>query len=573
MRKRSTIRLSLWHKILLLLLIPVLAASAVVYFEFQNLRTIHNKIHVIEIIDDINLTILEIRRYEKNILLFNEERNVRMFYEHFDELKKSIQKMESEIISDMSKMQYKALQKNIESYDRHFSDLIASVREEHRIVEAIRPLGRAIEHGTSDKKAALDLRRYEKNFIIYKEQAAIRNVHNISKQLVKIQPALSVPVERYLASFDRLVSNEAVKEDSGNQIRNYAREIQKSVTELSKKKREDINKIIARANQSFIAVFLFLLAATVYGGYVISTRILKTVRNVGRAVQNMARDDFSYILDPSAPEEIVAFNRAFNCSVRKLEEAKVELELTLGKLEDTNRELVEKQEELVEARKMTAMRLLASEIAHEVSNPLSSLITCLGIYREELKADDPKKDEFGFMMSEAKRCQAVLRELVDFARKEPLQLKEVNPAALVNDAIKSAVKQQNGKRVRLSASLQGLPDRSVLDPVLIYQAFFNIITNAYQHTSDGGSIVIHGSTSGTDMHVSVRDSGMGIPDDVLPYIFDTFFSTRKDTGGSGLGLAITKKIIERHKGSIRVSSKPGEETVFQISLPVQAGLP
>lgn len=571
MQKRSTIRLSLWHKILLLLLIPVLVASAAVFFEFQNLRTIHNKIHVIEIIDDINLTILEIRRYEKNILLFNEERNVRMFYEYFDELKKSIRKMESEIISDMSKMQYKSLQKNIELYDSHFNDLISSVQEEHRIIEEIRPLGRAIEYGTTDKKAALDLRRYEKNFIIYKEQTAIRKVHGISKQLVKMQPALSAPVERYLASFDRLVRNEAIKEDSGSRIRYYAREIQKSVTELSKKKREDINKIIVRANQSFIAVFLFLLAATVCGGYIISTRILKTVRNVGRAVQNMAKDDFSYILDPSAPEEIVAFNRAFNCTVRKLEEAKVELELTLEKLEDTNRELVEKQEELVETRKMTAMRLLASEIAHEVSNPLSSLITCLGIYREELGADDPKKDEFSFMLSEAKRCQAVLRELVDFARKEPLQLKEVNPATLVNDAIKSAVKQNNGKRVRLTTSLHGLPDRSVLDPVLIYQAFFNILANAYQHTSDGDTIDIHGDTDGAVMNVRVRDTGMGIPEDILPYIFDPFFSTRKDTGGNGLGLAITKKIIERHSGSIRVTSVPGEETIFQITLPVQAG--
>ncbi len=571
MHKRSTVRLSLWHKILLLLLVPVLIASVIVFFEFQNLRTIYNKIHIIEIIDDINLTILEIRRYEKNIQLFNEERNVRMFYEHFDVLKKSIQKMEPEIISDMSKMQFKSLQKNIDLYDKHVGDLISSVKEEHRIIEGIRPLGRAIEHNASDKKTALDLRRYEKNFIIYKEQGAVHNVHGISKNLVKMQPALSAPVGRYLKSFDLLVSNEVIKEDSGNRIRYYAREIQGSVTELSKKKREDINKIITRAKQSFLAVFLFLLAATVYGGYIISTRILKTVRNVGRAVQNMAKGDFSYILDSSAPEELVAFNKAFNCTVRKLEEAKVELELTLEKLKNTNMELVERQEELVEARKMTAMRLLASEIAHEVSNPLSSLITCLGIYREDLGADDPTKDEFSFMLSEAKRCQAVLRELVDFARKEPLQLKEVSPAKLIRDAVESAGKQNESKRVRLAASLEGLPERAVLDPVLMYQVFFNILTNAYQHTSDGDTIEIHGHTDGTVMSISVKDTGTGIPEDILPYIFDPFFSTRKDTGGNGLGLAITRKIIERHHGSIRVTSEPGEETIFEITLPVQAG--
>ncbi len=571
MGKLSNMRLSLWHKILLLLLVPVLIASAIVFFEFQNLRTIYNKMHVIEMIDDINVTILEIRRYEKNVQLFNEDQNVRMFYQYFDALKKTLQKMEDEIVSDMSKMQYKSLQKNIDLYDKYFGELISSIKEEQRIIGEIRPLGRAVENNAADKKAALDLRRYEKNYIIYKEQTAVHKVHMISKWLVKTYPAMSGTVERYLHAFDLLVKNEQVKENSGNSIRHHAREIQRVVAELSKKKRDDIDKIILQANRSFIASFIFLLVAMAYGGCLISTKILKTVKNISHAVKSMARGDFTYILDPSAPEEIVAFNSAFNCTVRKLEEAKVELELTLEKLEDTNRELVEKQEELVEARKMTAMRLLASEIAHEVSNPLSSLITCLGIYREDLGADDPKKDEFSFMLSEAKRCQAILRELVDFARKEPLQLKETNVAKLVQDAVKSAAKQHDGVQPRLGMSLEGLPEQSVLDPVLVYQAFFNIITNAYQHISDGDAIYIHGSKDGAVMNITVRDTGMGIPDDVLPSIFDPFFSTRKDTGGNGLGLAITKKIIERHNGSIRVSSKLGEGTVFYISLPIKAG--
>jgi len=116
----------------------------------------------------------------------------------------------------------------------------------------------------------------------------------------------------------------------------------------------------------------------------------------------------------------VAFNRDFNCTVRKLEEAKVELELTMGKLEETNRALIEQQEEVLERRKLTAMRLLASEIAHEVSNPLSSVIIYLGMLQETLTADDPKKGDLSFMLNETMRCQALLRELVDFARKEPL---------------------------------------------------------------------------------------------------------------------------------------------------------
>jgi len=93
--------------------------------------------------------------------------------------------------------------------------------------------------------------------------------------------------------------------------------------------------------------------------------------------------------------------------------------------------------------------------------------------------------------------------------------------------------------------------------------------NAYQHTSDNDTIEVQGNTIGTAMHIRVRDTGTGIPEDILPSIFDPFFSTRKEAGGSGLGLAITKKIIERHRGSIQVTSRLGEGTVFQIVLPLQ----
>jgi signal transduction histidine kinase len=553
---------------MLLLITPILAASIIVFFEFQNMSTIYNKISVIEIIDDINLTILELRRYEKNILLFNEEQNIMLFHEHFAALKKSIKRMESEIVSDISKVQYRILQENLEHYDKHVATLIACVKEEQRIIEAIRPLGRAIED-IPDAKLALDLRRHEKNYIIYKEAAAVQNVYSLSRKIVTQHPALKGPVASYIEAFRKMVGNEHAKEVSSERIRHYGREIQQTAAELSKKKRTDINEIIAQARKAFIASFLLLIGATVVAGIIISTRILRTVRNVSNAVKSMSKGDFTYILDASAPKEIIAFNRDFNCTVRKLEEAKVELELTMGKLEDTNRALVERQEELVERRKLTAMRLLASEIAHEVSNPLSSVIIYLGMLRESLSADDPKKADLSFMLNESMRCQALLRELVDFARKEPLHLKEAAPAKIIEDALESTRKQNNGKEVLVKASLEGLPDRAVIDPVLLYQVFFNLLMNAYQHTSDGDSIEVQGSTINAAMHIQVRDTGSGIPEDILPSIFDPFFSTRKESGGSGLGLAITKKIIERHRGTIQVASKIGEGTVFQIVLPLQ----
>lgn len=555
---------------MLLLITPILAASVLVFLEFRNLRTISNKVAVIEFIDDINLSVLELRRYEKNILLFNEVENVRLFTDHLASLRKNIERMEGEIVSDTSKLRYKALQEKIDRYDVFVASLIASVREEQRCIGDIRPKGRAIEEAALDKQLAFDLRRHEKNYLIYKEGAAVHNVYGIAKKLVSRQPALSGFVADYLASFRRMVSNEEVKESSSDNIRHIGREIQRTAAELSAKKRKDITSIISRAKTMFIASFVFLFGATAAVGLIISTRIMRTVRNVNRAVRNMSRGDFTYLLDASAPKEIVAFNRDFNCTVRKLEEAKVELELTMGKVEETNRALIEQQEEVVERRKLTAMRLLASEIAHEVSNPLSSVILYLGMLYETMEADDPKKGDLSFMLNETMRCQALLRELVDFARKEPLHLKEASIAKIIHDAFDSAQKQNPGRQVRTLLSLEELPERVTLDPVLMYQVFFNLFMNAYQHTSDGDAIEVAGKAENGSLRVRVRDTGTGIPADILPSVFDPFFSTRKETGGSGLGLAITKKIIERHRGTIQVMSREGEETVFEISLPVQA---
>ncbi len=180
-------------------------------------------------------------------------------------------------------------------------------------------------------------------------------------------------------------------------------------------------------------------------------------------------------------------------------------------------------------------------------------------------------NELSFMMNEAIRCQTILGELVDFARKEPLRLKEVNPSKLIQEAIGIVSRRYEEGRIELTVSLEGLPEKSVLDPVLFYQALVNILTNAFQHTAEGGSIAIQGRTDRNIMNIIVSDSGTGIPDDILSHIFDPFFSTRKEVGGNGLGLAISKKIIERHNGSIRVSSRIGEGTVFQVDLPVRAG--
>jgi len=564
-------RLKLWKQVNLSMLIPVLIATAIILYAVYNLGTISKRIKFIEIADDINLTLLELRRYEKNILLFHEDKNIEMFNAYLEQIDKAIQAAEKEIIEKSSRLNFSILQDNMRIYRDTAKSLAAVIRTDQKLLDDIRPIGRLIEKSATKKEMALELRRWEKNYIIYRELKALDKVKQMANDLARVQPQLDSSILSYLKVFDSFVKNEILKNELIEKMRSSGRSMQTLTMEFSERKRTAIDRTISSSQRLLLASLVFLIVSTSVVARLFSSSIVTALSILGSTLERLRSGDYTrgIKLDPrSAPAEIISFAAAYNQTVEALGASKVELEETLIKLKETNKELIEKQDALVEARKFTAMRLLASEIAHEINNPLSSLAVFLGICNEEMMADDPKKETIELMLKEVNRCISVLAELVEFARKEPLKLKEVNPSALLRDAIKVVCRQHDKSGVNLTAFCSELPEKVLLDPVLIHQALVNILNNAYQFTDPGGSIDIEGFVDCSDMVIEIKDSGSGISEENLPYIFEPFFSTRKELGGAGLGLALTRKIIERHIGTIHVASSSNNETVFTIRLPI-----
>jgi signal transduction histidine kinase len=347
--------------------------------------------------------------------------------------------------------------------------------------------------------------------------------------------------------------------------------MEKITLEFAAKKRTAIDRSISTSRKLLIGSLLFLIVSTSAVGLLFSSSAVKTIRTMEQTFKSLQEGNFTHGIEMDAvstPKEIRAFAQEYNKTIQKLGVSREELENTLRKLEDTNKELVEKQNQLVEARKLSAMRLLASEISHEINNPLSALTTFMGLCYEETPNNDEKKETIRIMMGEISRCQAILRELVDFSQKEPLTLRQVDPSELIRDAVKVITRQYDKCSINLIAFISELPERVLLDPVLIHQALVNILSNAYHFTKPGGNVEIEGYRDCDDIVIEIKDTGTGITEEDLPNIFEPFFSTRKELGGSGLGLTLTKKIVERHRGNITVSSRPGEETIFTIRLPV-----
>jgi len=445
-------QLKLWQQVNLSLLLPILIASIIVLYAVYTLGTVSKRIDFIETADDINLTLLELRRYEKNILLFNEEENTRKFYEHLSLLDAQVRAAENQIVEEIQRKSYKPLLENIRKYRDSVQELISAVRTEHDLLDDIRPMGRIIEQKAWRRDAALELRRHEKNYIIYRERSAVDRVHQIASSLARSQPDLQVSLSQYSRVFDALRRSEETKAGLIETMRREGRAIEKITLDFAGRKREAIDRAISGSRRLLIASLVVLLVSTTLVALHFSTNVARTLRTMEKSFARLTRGDFAYGIDiqsARAPAEILSFIGAYNETIDKLRDSRAQLEETLAELEHANRELLDRQDELVEARKMTAMRLLASEIAHEINNPLSSLSMFLGVCHEELREDEAKKGAIALMLKEVSRCRLVLNELVDFARKEPLKLREVNPVVLLKDAVKVVRGQHEDRLVHL----------------------------------------------------------------------------------------------------------------------------
>lgn len=571
-------RLDLWKQVLLSLSLPLVIAAIIALYALLNLGSIYNRIEHIEAADDINLALLELRRYERNVLLFREEENsIPRFRGALDDLGKRIHRIENEILREINRKNYQLLTESITKYREHAETLIGAVTLGQDLLEEIRPLGREIEKRSSQKPLALELRRHEKNFLIYEEKDSIGKLRSVAGRLLAIQPAMKAPLENYLGVIDQIVSSVELKNETVAGLRRYGSEIEEITLEFSEKERLDIDTTLAQAKRLFIASFVLLLLSIAVISYRFSANVVRILKAVEDSLTRRLKfGDFSHGIDiqrDKAPREIVSFVDAYNHAVETLGASKAELERTMTQIEEVNRELLEKQEELVEARKLAALRLLAGEIAHEVNNPLSTMTTLLHLLAEEMPAKDSRREPLELVIEESKRCRSIVADLADFARREPLKLKEVNPAILILEAIESVRSQQGRgpKRVHVTSSLNGAVPRLAADPILLRQALINVISNAWEFSPDGGHVEVRGTVKDRSLMIEVEDKGCGIPGEAIPRIFDPFFSTRKDAGGSGLGLAITRKIVERHGGEITVESGEGSGALFRIILPLSDG--
>lgn len=233
-------------------------------------------------------------------------------------------------------------------------------------------------------------------------------------------------------------------------------------------------------------------------------------------------------------------------------------------------ETMEKNKEfektLNQQTKMAALGVLASQVAHEINNPLGVILGYATHLESKLTPENPIYDYIVQIKNETRRSKKIVEELLSYARIPAPKLKEENLHKLIEDIVAFCNNLPEVQHVTIKTVFDENIKSVMIDGEQIRQVLINLITNAGNAIKEQGVIEIKTEkTNQGNIKIYISDNGEGIPEEIQEKIFEPFFTTRSK--GTGLGLAIAKQIIKNHLGTIKVQSKINEGTTFIITLP------
>lgn len=245
------------------------------------------------------------------------------------------------------------------------------------------------------------------------------------------------------------------------------------------------------------------------------------------------------------------------------------LEESYVKLRNQADQLIDIEEQLRRADRLSALGELSAGMAHEIRNPLGSIRGTAEILRDGINRDDKRFEFAEILVKEVDRLDGVVRDFLNFARPANADLKSVPICDALQEVMTLTRQQAIKNNVEVTIESEEGSRLVSGDFEQYKQAFLNLVLNALQVMPDGGRLAIRCQDSGNFMRIYFEDSGPGIPAELHDRIFNPFYTTRNE--GTGLGLAITHRIVDGHGGKISVESRPGMGTTFIVDLPIWQG--
>ncbi|MCL5023342.1 MAG: ATP-binding protein [Nitrospirae bacterium] len=536
----------------------ILLAAVIGFFAYEELRSITRRLAIVAAADDASNAILEVRRYEKNFLLFRDDRSLGELKKYLGNLNNDLEHIAAQIIRDIGTNDHKMMRSTISEYEKLIGRIAANFQSQQELSAAFVGAGRASEKKLRGNEITtfLVLRRYEKNLLLYKDQPTYETFGKILASL-----GTSKETERYGILADRLFALFKDERDSVDGMRSKARQIQSLTEELSKREHAQIGAILKRSGNMLLLALFTIVAVGVVVNVKLARSIASPIRDLERATKKVAMGDFSEVIEIKGKDEITSLEISFNQMEDRLKD-------TLSSLELAVRNLHEKQAQLIDAERLASIGILAAGIAHEINNPLTSVLTFSHLLLEQMPEEDPRREKLKMMARETERARIIVRQLLSFAKETPLKSVTTNINCPINEIIETLAAQGLFDNIEVELNFSdNLPEINA-DPIKLEQVVLNILLNAIHSITPPGKITVETRARGDFIEIAIGDTGCGIPREHLGKIFDPFYTTKDSTKGAGLGLAVSYGIIKKHGGDIQVESIPDKGTTFIVRLPV-----
>jgi len=235
---------------------------------------------------------------------------------------------------------------------------------------------------------------------------------------------------------------------------------------------------------------------------------------------------------------------------------------------EMERALSRTQEQLLHSEKLAAMGRLTSQIAHELNNPLFGIMNTLELMKTEIPPENKRRKLLDMSLAEIERLADMLKKMLSFSKPEQEVKKSVNLNTILDEVLMLHAKQLQENDVKIKTNFFEALDAVYASTNQLRQVFLNMISNARDAMPDGGTLSVSTANVNGFSHVLFSDTGVGISEENIGRIFDSFFTTKDSVKGVGLGLSVCYGFIKDHGGDITVESSKGEGTTFTISLPV-----
>ncbi|OLN29780.1 integral membrane sensor signal transduction histidine kinase [Desulfovibrio sp. DV] len=468
--------LTIRQKVLAGVIIPVLIFTAVGVVSYNYLIRLEGTLGLMEMADDLSNAILEVRRYEKNFLLYGHSEDFDESLRYVDQARAMLSATAADVRDDRARRGIAALTQALDNYQT-------------------KGLALRAEQGAAASAQLLD------------------DLRQSGKDMVDLS------------------------------------------LEIKNTERSRTLQLVATLKRQLLVSGLFITVSGIVLALLLARKILRALSVITQATAEIGQGNFKALTVPASNDETRHVLEAFN---------------------RMSRELKRRQEQLIQEKKLSSLGVLTSGIAHQLNNPLNNISTSCQILIEEQGECDPAfaAKMLGNIQQEMLRARDIVKGLLEFSRAKDFSVKPTPLAGVVANAFR-LVSSQVPSGISLS---QAVPPDLVLelDAARMQEVLINLLLNAAQAIeTPPGSITV---TAGPDATpglaaIVVEDTGVGIPDEDLGKVFDPFYTTKEVGKGTGLGLSIVFGIIEKHHGSIVAEKSAGKGARFVIRLPLPGSLP